>query len=250
MLLKTPSYVMPFLIILLISGCFTKKNTSSQILKVSMVHKLKVLDPSGLSLTYSGKALWTVSDKNNTVYKISFGGKILSRFRVNGLDLEGITAINDSLIAVILERNRQIVLLTNSGKEIKRINLNLSGKPNSGLEGITFNPTNKHFYVLNEKYPRLFIDLDSNFTIVNKIKINFAKDLSGLFFDKANNKIWLVSDESKSIVITNTSGKMIKKYKIDIPQMEGITVDAKNGKIYLVSDSKEKLYEVNLNNQN
>ena len=104
---------------------------------------------------YDEKGFWIVSDENSKVYLIDSWGKEIKSFKVNGNDLEGITVVDDSTLAVVLERSREVVILDTSGKELKRTSLDLEGELNSGLEGITYDPKEKKFYLLNEKKPQI-----------------------------------------------------------------------------------------------
>lgn len=51
-------------------------------------------------------------------------------------------------------------------------------------------------------------DLDGN--IISQNKIDFAKDLSGLCYDKTKNELWIISDESKAVFKCSTEGKLIQ----------------------------------------
>ncbi len=62
--------------------------------------------------------------------------------------------------------------------------LNIKGKPNKGLEGITYNPQNNSFFVVNEKKPGLLLEIDSKGKTINKNELKFASDYSGLFFNQ------------------------------------------------------------------
>lgn len=100
---------------------------------------INVPEPSGLALSYDGRYLWTVGDSDSKVHKLDLNGNVITSFKVNGEDLEGITVIDSINLAVILERTREIVVLDTSGKEIKRKKFDLKGKLNEGLEGICLN---------------------------------------------------------------------------------------------------------------
>ena len=205
-------------------------------------HKLNVPEPSGLSLSIDGKYLWTVSDDNNTVYKLSLTGDIIKKFVIDVIDLEGITVIDTNRIAVIAELKRKIILIDTLGNEIFKVRLDLKGENNSGIEGITYDKNRDHFYVVNEKTPTLLIKLDSELNLINKRNLKIAADLSGLSYDDSTDELWIISDESKLIMICNTEGEVKKKFKINIPQIEGIAVDNRNRLIYIVSDYTETLY--------
>ncbi len=205
--------------------------------------KLQVPEPSGLDITYKGDGFWTVSDENSTVYRLDRDGNILRSFKVKGVDLEGITVIDENIIAVVLERTREVVLLDTLGKELKRKKLNLSGDLNSGPEGITYDRKQKRFYIVNEKSPGLLIEFDKDLNELNRTELKLAKDYSGIFYEKNNDVLWILSDESKIILITDKSGNLIEQYNTTIDQAEGITLDYKNDRLFIVSDRKEELYE-------
>ena len=205
-------------------------------------YKVNVREPSDLALSFDGNSLWTVSDSNSTVYKISFDGKIKTSFKVDGYDLEGITQINDSTLAVILERDRTVVIVDTNGIEHNRIKINKNGELNLGFEGITYNPNNKHLYIVNEKEPGQLIELDDNYKIVKETDLTFAKDYSGINYNKADNGFWIISDESSLLAQCDINGNVINRFSYKLRQIEGVAVDQKNRIIYLVSDLDEELY--------
>lgn len=204
---------------------------------------LKVPEPSGLAFSYESNSFWSVSDSNSTVYKLDLKGNIIKSFHINGEDLEGITVIDSDKLAVILERTREVVIVDTSGKEIKRKKFDLPGKLNDGLEGICYDSKNKNFYLVNEKHPGLLIKTDDDLNEIFRRKINFASDFSDIFLSIIDNKLWILSDESKMIIQTDLNGNPIKIYKINADQPEGLVVDYLNKKVYVVSDKKEELYE-------
>ncbi|MBK7104609.1 MAG: SdiA-regulated domain-containing protein [Ignavibacteriae bacterium] len=240
-----------FSIILLITisnFCNSNNNVngiSGNIKPVSQI-KINVPEPSGLYFDEITNSLWTVSDESSKIYQINFDGEVLNSFSLNGFDLEGITFLNDTTIVTILERTREVVFLHINGKEIKRFSLNIYGKPNSGFEGIEYNSINNHLYIVNEKSPCLLIETDLDGNIISQNKIDFAKDLSGLCYDKTKNELWIISDESKAVFKCSTEGKLIQKYDVGIKQIEGIAINFSQNKLYIISDPEETLYIFNL----
>ena len=233
-----------FFVLTLILGCKTNKDDNAvKNLQFSKAYKIPVPEPSGLDLTYNETGFWVVSDEDSTVYEIDSQGKKLKNFKVNGYDLEGIAVIDEERIAIVLERTREVVVLDTSGKELKRAKLELTGELNSGLEGITYNPEQKRFYLLNEKDPILLLTLDENLVELNRDTLRFSKDASGIYFDSADNRLWILSDESQMIIQTDLSGnEVFQKYYIDIKQPEGITFNKDGTKLYIVSDINGSLY--------
>jgi len=240
------------LIILLLALSLYKCNTNRQEspiaknLYLQKVTPIKVPEPSGLALSFDGNYFWSVGDSDSKVYKLDLSGNIVKSFIVNGEDLEGVTVIDSTNLAVILERTREVVVVDTSGKEIKRKKFDLKGKLNEGLEGICIDVIKGDFYFLNEKRPGLLIRTDNNFNEIFRKEIKLAKDYSDIFFSKDDNTLWILSDESKKIIQTDLNGKKIKEYKINVDQPEGLVIDYKNKKIFIVSDKKEELYEFKL----
>lgn len=203
---------------------------------------LKVPEPSGLHFDGKTNSLWVVSDEDNTIYNLTPSGKILSKLKVDGKDLEGITIVDDSVIVTVLERARVILFLDKKGNELNRINVDISGEPNKGLEGITYNSNKKSFYVVNEKEPGILFEIDVNGNVKSKNELTFASDYSGLFYNKLDNSLWITSDEDNALFKCSIDGKVIQKYLIDIEQIEGVSFDIKNKLLYIISDPLEQLF--------
>jgi uncharacterized protein YjiK len=204
---------------------------------------INVPEPSGLTKSYDGKYFWSVSDEENQIYKLDTNGKILSSFKVNGEDLEGITVIDSAYLAVIMERTREVVIVDLTGKEIARTKFDIKGKINEGLEGVSYNDNEKTFYFVNEKDPGLLIKTDNSFKELFRKEILFAKDYSDIYYSKEDSSLWILSDESKKIINTDLEGNKIVEYKIKVTQPEGLVVNKKNKKVFIVCDKKERMYE-------
>ena len=213
-------------------------NTLSVIKKID----LKIPEPSGLHFDDITNTLWVVSDENSTIYNIATDGHIISKLKVDGFDLEGITMVNDSILVTVLERDRVILFFDRAGKELNRINVDIRGKPNKGLEGITYNSKNNTFYVVNEKKPGLLLEIDPSGKIISKKDLNFASDYSGLFYNKLDNTLWIISDEDKALFKCSIDGKVLQKYSINIEQIEGVAIDLKNSLLFIISDPLEQLF--------
>jgi uncharacterized protein YjiK len=236
-----------FFILYTITGCNTKKEADTvKTLHFSIAKEIPLPEPSGLALSFDERGFWVVSDENSKVYLIDGWGKIIKNFKVDGEDLEGITVIDEERIAVVLERSREVVILDTSGLELKRAKLDLQGEPNSGLEGITYDPDEKKYYLVNEKKPKLLITLDENLKELARDTLDFSKDLSGIYFNPADKVLWILSDESRRIYKTDLSGNPIEEFRINIAQPEGITMNKTRTKLYIVSDKTGNLYVFNL----
>ena len=237
------TFLAAFFILALIIGCSVDKEADPvKTLHFSIAEEIPVPEPSGLDLTYDETDFWVVSDENSTVYLINSWGREVKSFKVDGDGLEGITVIDEERLAVVLERTREVLIIDTSGMELKRVKIDLTGELNSGLEGITYDPEEKIFYLLNEKKPRLLLTLNENLVELRRDTLNFSKDVSGIYFDAAGKFLWILSDESQMIFKTDLLGKPFDEFKIKISQPEGITLNKIRTRLYIVSDNTNSLY--------
>ncbi len=235
------------LFLITIISCKEKEQPPKKPLTYIGAHAISVPEPSGLAMTQDNRGFWTVSDETSTIYRLDNEGNVVQTIIVEGFDLEAITLIDDTTLVILQERTREMVFLDTSGTELKRIKLDLEGELNSGPEGIAFNPENRHFYILNEKKPSLFVELDEQLNIIRRDTLKFCKDVSGLYFDETNQILWMLSDENQLVIKTDLNGKLLEKIDITIPQPEGITLSKDGRNLYIVSDNKETLYVFKVN---
>jgi uncharacterized protein YjiK len=240
-----PSRVFQLLLALVFVVSCGKDEDTEGLLKLSLdsQYALDVPEPSGLSFSRNKTFLYTVSDQTGKIYKISFEGELMSTLGFIGSDLEGITVNpKDGQIWVVEERNRKMIQLSASGSELNSFSINVEQhEMNSGLEGITFNGNNEHFYLLNEKIPGKLIETNKQGVIFTETNLNFASDFSGVFYDDLEDFLWIVSDEAKIVSKCFLDGTLIESYKLPISSAEGIVVKSSEKKIFIVSDASEKL---------
>lgn len=117
----------------------------------------------------------------------------------------------------------------------------MSKQAQNGLEGIAIHPTTKHIFIVNEKQPRILLELTPTGKFVSSNVINFADDLSGLCFMPGTNRLLLVSHESHSLFEIDLSGKMLRSWKLPVEKAEGVAID-QNGLVYIVCDKTGKLF--------
>jgi uncharacterized protein YjiK len=203
------------------------------------VIKLAIPEPSDLCLIPDSEMLWCVSDKTGFLYKIDFEGVVKEKYNYGFYDTEGV-CIQDNYIWVLEERINRVNKIEN-GKVTKRIDLIKSKKKNSGMEGITYNPDKKEFYVANEKAPAVIYIYDSSFTYIKEKKVQYL-DISALCYDSINKYLWVLSHEESAIYILDDNFYQLHKIKIDVKQAEGIALDYKNGCLYICSDADSLFY--------
>ncbi len=223
-------------------ACNNNTEAISQLKQIAS-YSIDVPEPSGLAINNAGNVLYTVSDETNKIYKLSTTGTLLQTYNFEGNDLEGIS-FSDNKLYVVEERNKNIIefSMLDGATTVHSINYS-NNELNSGIEGVAYNLENNTIYFLNEKNPGKLFILNSNYTIVNDYKLNFALDYSGLYYDYAIDKLWIISDESQTINKCTLEGDLIESFYINVNKPEGIAVT--NTKIFIVSDSQEKLFIFN-----
>jgi len=203
---------------------------------------LSIPEPSGLTLNKDGTALWSVSDNTNHVYNISLEGDVLTELNFTGNDLEGIVYDStDNTLWLAEEQLREVVHIDLNGNELDRFSIDIPGSGNSGLEGICLDTASTH-YVLNEKDPRLWAKLRSDFSTQIQKEINEVDDLSGITFDRTKKMFWIVSDVSRLLFLWDPDQGIIKRFDLPFAKAEGVAYDPVLNRIYIVSDLTNKLY--------
>ncbi len=234
-----------FITVIFVLSC--NKNDESKISdddNIELIDRfgLDVKEPSGLAIDSEKGVLYTVSDNTNNLYKISKEGIVLQEYEINADDLEGVCIYNSDLL-LANERTKQLLKYNTITNSVVVHNINyVNNAQNSGLEGVTYNSNKNLIYILNEKNPGELLTLNSDFLVIKKKTLDFAKDYSGLFYDSQQNLLWIVSDESSTINKCDINGNLITRYKINVNKCEGITIDVNSGIIYVVSDSNSEMY--------
>lgn len=246
-----------FLIItLLLISCVDKTssdttdNGGEQELELINVFDVAVSDPSGLAIDTDGVHLWTVSDDpGKGMYKITKQGIVVKHAPFNSDDLEGIVVDpTNNTLWVVEERLREVLNVSREGVVLSRTKLEIeANRPNDGLEGITIHPETLDFYVLNEKNPRLLIRLNRELEIQETVPMDydgifFMGDVAGITYDEVEDVLWIISDESRKIVVIDMEYNPIRMYRTGIVKGEGIAVDPHNRRLYAVCDRESLLY--------
>lgn len=245
----------------------------------------QVAEPSGLTLTRDGDALWTVSDDRKKIFKISFEGNPRNRqsFKIGEKDLEGITVgpTSGTLVAVKEESNEILMISLASEEVISRHAMSAmtgfsgiaehfsSSDDGKGLEGITFNQETDSFFVLKEREPGLMIEISKDLgSILGAHALDASKgfidddidptnlDFSGIQYDPSRSLFWIVSDEAKRLFLYDwDQDRVIQSAALghgkdgeyrEIEKAEGVAVDASSDRLYVVSDEEARLYVYDL----
>jgi len=218
------------------------KPASTGVLQLLATHALTITEPSGLAINESGTMLWTVTNNPDKVYQLDKDGTPVRTLNYVGEDLEGIAYDrSDKTLWIVEENRREIVHLDLNGDVLSRHALDLVGERNSGLEGICLGDKGRMF-VLNEKQPGLFIEVNADFSIASRLPLDFAKDFSDLWFDRDTACFWILSDKSQKLCRWSQQKGVVSEYALPFPKAEGIACDDAANRLYIVSDSENKMY--------
>ena len=210
-------------------------------LELEASYKIKVSEPSGLSINDSGTELYTVSDKTSIVYKLSLTGDVIQTFDFKGSNVEGVATYTKNKLLLAEESIKELIALDlkTGGSSNHKIKYKNKDK-NSGIEGVAFDNNSNTIFILNEKKPGKLIKLRNDFSVLAKYDLNFAADYSGIFYENSSDQLWILSDQNKTGNKCTLKGGLIESYKIKVSQPEGIAVT--DNYIYIVCDEKAKLY--------
>ena len=230
------------------AACRSKKPAApasiatSDNLRLIASYPIAVKEPSDLCLSPDRQSLWTVSDEEGEVFQMSLTGKVLRHFKSNLPDLEGITTVGESSLAILSERNRELEIVDYDGNVQSRSKIDMPGERNSGPESVTFDEAASVFYTLKEQSPGLLLTLDRNLHEISRTSLNFAQDYSAMSYEATRGHLWVMSDQSKSMFVLDSNMKIQTAFSANIPQPEGMSVDYLARKLYVVCDKTAMLY--------
>lgn len=204
---------------------------------------LDIVSLSGLSPGDDASTLWCVSDEpGSDLYRIRTNGEIDTVFSWSGEDLEGVAWDRTRGVLWLVEEERgELVGVDAAGAEISRTAIP-GGGGSVGLEGVTVDPVTGAIFLLRERKPGLFIELDDTFAVVDSRELDFALDYSGICFEPVRKEFWILSDRERALFRTENPEGPYTKYTIEVEDPEGIAVDVVNRVIYVVGDSAKRLY--------
>jgi uncharacterized protein YjiK len=110
---------------------------------------------------------------------------------------------------------------------------------NSGLEGITWNGDLQSFFVVKEKDPGLMIRISADLqTITACRRLGFSGgDYSGIGYDTARRKYWIVSDEDEAVYLYDWNTATSVRYPLGYGGGEGVSFNPDNSRLYIVTDN-------------
>lgn len=198
-------------------------------------HRIDVDEPSDLAF-WEGR-LYAVSDRHSKIYELDREGDVQDVIDIQGRDLEAL-AVDAEHFYVADESRARIWQLDDLGERLTSYDVEVHDN-NSGIEGLTFDDAG-HMLVAQEKNPARIIVLDLEGEELDRVKLEFADDLSALTWNPHDRHLYALSDEEHKLWRLDADFHKITSWKLPIDKPEGLAFDGTT--LYVVSDSEERLY--------
>ena len=232
-------------------------------------------EASGLGLAKNQTSLWSISDGELKIYKLTLSGgndgpfvptPINTQSTLTSHDFEGVTFAppppgnTDDHFIYVANEATQAILPVNYNTQKYYAEKPLSGMTgytsvscgdghtvsqdfanagNSGLEGITWDGT--YFFVIKEKDPGLILKISADLTQILGCKVLSlpnATDYSDISYDPTRGKFWIASDEADNVYLYDwTSNSAVKAWHFSIDNIEGISFNPANSRLYIATDN-------------
>ncbi len=241
-------------------------------LETATVHKTREIafdmpEASGITYASDSNTFYVVSDKGD-IAQMDTEGAIVQKNNLENANFEGITRdVNTGMLYIVIEgKDRILQVDPNTLQSLGEFTVSrkLDGDKvvsggKQGFEGITFVPDAQHpeggtFFVVNQATPDqkkpepsalLHIELPLRTASRNDTKEMKGKilgvspmpfsDLSGVHYDEQSERLYVLSDSEKKILILGLDGKVYAQMNVSGANIEGITHDGERN-IVIVED--------------
>lgn len=223
---------------------------------------------SGLAYQADAGALLAVQNRPATLTRMRTSGQVLSTHKLRDIsDVEGIAYLRQGWIALLSEKDSQIVL-TQLPQGDDDAPLELDNAPrlqlpermfeNAGPEGITYVPHLDALFVVMEHSPRDIFRIDGvcpqgagcSFEHARITDLGhwledaeFAKDLASVEYDPARRSLVFLSEASNLLFELDLQGRPLAVRAFgdladdpDMPQPEGLAFAPDDGMMFIVSE--------------
>lgn len=229
------------------------------------IDRVEFNEPSGLTFHPGRGTVFAVGD-NGDLCEIETDGTLVKQRKVRPADFEGITSVpSTGLLYVAIEGADSILEVDPEDFQVRRefaIGRTAEGKlvldaGGQGIEGIAFVPDESHpeggtFFVANQSFELGDTeDLSAIFEVELPLRSSRSEaprgeilryftlgvmDLSGLHYDRVNDRLLIISDATNTFFETSRAGEILRSYAFPGDNQEGITLDG-DGYIYIAQDS-------------
>lgn len=222
-------------LLLLLPFCFNGESIEK--IKPIAKYNVEVKEPSDIQYDSERNSFWIVSD-NGVLKECDLEGKSIRQAAFKGVDFEGVEIVG-KYVLTMNETNRKVHFFNKKTLTLeKTIQLVYGGGRNKGFESIAYNQHVKEYYLFTEKDPSYLFIYDEKFQLKNQIELSISSDISSARWHE--DKLWLLSDEDRSVFLLDENYKVVKTYKIPVINPEGLAFA--KGDLYVVSDDFEKMY--------
>jgi len=222
-------------------------------------------DCSGVAYSPVTRTLFMIKNSSNSIYEFTETGTWLRTITTTGFaDCEGICWMYDDKFGISEEDTSQIVIVTiapgtasiTKGVGTTTVDTglgNLDVSTGGGFEGVTYDPENHKFYVVKERqtsaptsngmavYEVLMSGLARQIFSAPVKLAGLATDLADVFYDAHSRHLFLLSQESESIIETDLSGTVFRTSLVPAPmtQPEGLTFSVDRTTMWVVGEPNE-----------
>jgi uncharacterized protein YjiK len=212
-------------------------NEKAPLIKPNSATALSI--PESSDIATDGQNFFIVSDRG-MLYKTDLNGKVILKADFIGVDFEAVCVVGNQLV-VSDEGARKIYYFNKETlKKERTVILNYDAATNRGVEGITYNPDRKEYYLFTEKDPVSCFIYDEQWQLKDYFIIKNISDISAACYYK--NQIWVLSDEDSGIYHLNIDTKQVElKYHLNLINPEGFCFSP-NGIMTVCSDDMQKIF--------
>lgn len=204
---------------------------------------------SGLTWDRHTNTLLAVTNRPAQLIQLDKNGNMINRLPLPNIDdPESISLGWEHRYLIAEERQRKItpitLSLTNRHYKIyPALSIDVGGEKNEGLEGVAFSKSSGSLFVANEKKPAVIFKIDGFNTPDLPLRIkkiySSSDDISGLAWSDSRQRLYVLSDEAKSLIEMDSTGKVFRAsilsdFAHEIPQPEGVAIH--DNIIYIVSE--------------
>lgn len=217
-------------------------------------------ESSAITYNWDNGNLYVMGDEGEAIVEVTRTGAVVSTMTLTGFgDTEGLTYVGGGKFVLVEERLQDAFQLTyTAGGSVARSALpSASLGPtigNTGLEGISFDPTTGKFVVVKEKSPQAvyeaLIDFVAGTATVNTLigdnalgladlsDVQVLSTLPWLAGTPEGEELLIYSQESRKLLLVRRDGTILSEFDFSAfsSSAEGVTID-ENGVIYITDES-------------
>ena len=217
-------------------------------------------DDEASDLTYNAASntLFSVMGKNPFLVELTLDGDVLRKIPLVGWsNPEGVTAMNNGLLAIVDEREHLLTIVKVDANtkslniaDFPKYNLGVSKDQNKAFEAIAWDPRRQQLLLGEERPPALFVWPSNGSQVLSGNKQRVPSDeldlrnLSALSIDPRTGHTLVLSADSHMLLELDERGEQVSfmtllrgfnGLKNTIPRAEGVAID-EQGTLYIVSE--------------